>query len=346
MTEKDYSGTVTGKIGKNAKANTSSSNQILDIKNKSKKIEKIYDTDESSSELNIEAYKKAGQIAGKVKSFAESIIKPGMVLSEIANKIEDEIIKLGGEIAFPVNLSIDDVAAHYTPTLRDEKAATGLLKIDLGVHIEGCIADLAFSIDLTPEKKYQKQIQASEKALKAALEEVKKTKEKTTLSQIGKKINETLEKEGFSPIVNLSGHGLNEYDIHSGITIPNYDNKSEEELGEGAFAIEPFATLTTANGAVYDGAGSNIYRVIKSGQVRDQTSREIIAWIIENKKTLPFSSRELERKFGIKALLAISSLKRAGIIDEFSQLIEKSHQPVSQAETSFIIHNSVVEVLA
>jgi methionine aminopeptidase len=96
---------------------------------------------------------------------------------------------------------------------------------------------------------------------------------------------------------------------------------------------------------IYDGAGSNIYRVVKSGQVRDASSREIISWILDKKKMLPFSARELERKFGTKAIIAISNLKRAGIIDEFSQLVEKSHMPVSQAETSFLIHDGVVEIL-
>jgi methionyl aminopeptidase len=347
MTEKDYSGAITGKIGKNAKSSANNSKELLEIKEKSKKSESNRDENEKIS-LNseqIENYKKAGKIAKQVKEYAKSIIKKDMLLSEIANKVEEKIKELGGEVAFPLNLSIDDVAAHYTPTLNDEKKATGLLKIDLGVHINGCICDIAFSLDLSEDKKYIKIIQASEKALQAALEEVKKSKDKTTLSQIGKKIKETIDGLGFSPIINLSGHGLGEFDIHSGINIPNYDNKSIQTLEEGAFAIEPFATLTTASGAVYDGAASNIYRVINPGQVRDNFSRDVLTWIIKNKKMLPFSKRELEKQFGSKALIAISNLKRAGIIDEFAQLVEKSHAVVSQAETSFIIYQGKVEIL-
>ncbi|MDP1729170.1 MAG: type II methionyl aminopeptidase [archaeon] len=273
-------------------------------------------------------------------------MKKDMLLSEIAEKIESETKKLGAEVAFPVNLSIDDVAAHYTPTLRDDKKATGLLKIDIGVHIQGYICDLAFTVDLTPEKKYSKLIESSENALKSALEVVKKNKENTTLSQIGKVIQETIENSGFSPIVNLSGHGLSEYDIHSGLTIPNIDNKSEKILDEGAFAIEPFATLKIGSGIIYEGAGSNIYHITgNSIQVRDNFVREVLAWILENKKTLPFSQRELEKQFGIKALIAISNLKRNGAINEFPQLVEKNHQPISQAETSLIIHQGKVEIL-
>jgi len=341
MTEKDYSGATTSKIGKNAKAKANSQTQTAEIKTRQKESREA----ESESGLDTASYKRAGEISSKVKEFAKLIVKKDILLSEIAEKIEAEIRKLGGELAFPVNLSIDDIAAHYTPTLRDETRASGLMKVDLGVHVKGCIADIAFTIDLTPEKKHAKLIEASKNALKAALEEVKKSKEKTTLSQIGKAIQKTIEKAGFSPIVNLSGHGLSEYNIHSGITIPNYDTGSDKELGEGAYAIEPFATLSSGSGSIYEGPGSNIYTIARISQPRDNFAREVLDWILENKKTLPFSQRELEKKFTSKVLIAISNLKRAGIISEFPQLIEKNHQVISQAETSLIVHNGVVEVL-
>jgi methionyl aminopeptidase len=342
MTEKDYSGATTSKIGKNAKSSSGSKVQLADIKTKQKENAST----EQEEGLDIDSYKKAGEIAKKVKEYAKSIIKKDAPLLEIAEKIEGKIIELKGELAFPVNLSIDDVAAHYTPTLRDETKASGLLKVDLGVHIKGCIADMAFTVDLTPEKKYQKLIEVAETALKNALEEVKKSKEDTTLSQIGRVIQQTIEKSGFSPIVNLSGHGLSEYNIHSGLTIPNFDNGSMKTLGEGAFAIEPFATLSTGSGSIYEGAGSNIYAIQKIFQPRDNSSREVLDWVLENKKMLPFSQREIERIFGSKAIIAISNLKRAGIISEFPQLVEKNHQVISQAETSLIVHSGKVEILA
>jgi len=350
MTEKDYSGATTSKIGKNAKT---SQNPKEALAVKPKKQKQTMKTDEYSNkneeegqaQSNTENYRKAGEIAKKVKEFAKTLIKKDEKLVDIAEKIEAKIIELGGEIAFPVNLSIDDVAAHYTPTLRDEKLASGLIKADIGVHIEGCICDIAFTVDLTPEKKYTELIASTEQALKRAVEIVKKDKEKTTLSQIGRAIQEAIEKAGFSPIVNLSGHGLDEFDIHSGLTIPNYDNQNAHELGEGAFAIEPFATLKIGTGSIYEGAGSNIYHIVKPGQVRDTNSREVLVWLVDNKQALPFSQRELEKKFGTRALIAISNLKRAGIIQEFPQLVEKNHQPVSQTETSLIISSGKVEIL-
>lgn len=351
MTEKDYSGTITGKIGKNAKTNADIKINIVKLgkpnTTSSTKQDEININNKSKlSNEQIEDYRKAGQIAKQVKEYSKKIIEKDMLLSEIAELIEKKILELKGEIAFPVNLSINDVAAHYTPTLRDETRAHGLLKVDLGVHVSGKICDIAFSIDLSEDKKYANLIKASEEALKSALEEVKANKENTTLSQIGSTINKTITEFNSSPIVNLSGHGLDEFDIHSGLTIPNFDNSSTKMLGEGAFAIEPFATLSSGSGMIYEGAGSNIYHVTNpNNQVRDSFSREVLVHLIENKKTLPFSSRELEKKFGTRALVAISNLKRASIIEEFPQLIEKSHAVISQAETSFIIHNNQVEIL-
>jgi len=344
-TEKDYSGTITGKIGKNAKTASAKLKTESIIKNKPSIQAQTKPIGVNDTGIKINDYKKAGEITKKVVEYSKQLIKKDMFLSEIANKIEAKILELGGELAFPVNLSIDDVAAHYTPTLRDEKKASGLIKADIGVHVNGCIADTAFTLDLTPEKKYTKLIQASENALKAAIEIVNKNKENTTLSQIGKAISDEISKLGFSPIVNLSGHGLDEFDIHSGLTIPNYDNSSTKTLGEGVFAIEPFATLSTGSGTIYEATGGNIYHITGSGQVRDNFAREVLEWILENKKTLPFSSRELEKQFGIKALIAISNLKRAGALEEYPQLVEKTHQPISQAETSFVISNGQVEVL-
>jgi methionyl aminopeptidase len=342
-TEKDYSGSVTGKIGKNAKASSNTSKQKIDSINSSKKEVKEQDSTDLTKE-QIENYRKAGKIATQIKGYALSIIKPGIKLAEIAEKVESKIVELKGEVAFPVNLSINDIAAHYTPSLRDETIASGLLKIDLGVQINGCICDLAFSIDLTPEKKYQSIIRASDEALKSALELVKKNKANTKINEIGKIIKETIEKNNLAPIRNLCGHGLTEYEIHSGITIPNYDNGNTKELGNGAFAIEPFAT--NGSGIVKDGQGSLIYHISKSlGQPRDNFAREVLSWLIETKKTLPFSQREVERKFGTRALFALRNLEQAGLIQEYAQLLEQEKGIVSQSETSLIIHDNQVEIL-
>lgn len=152
-------------------------------------------------------YQKAGEIAKKITAYAREIIKPDILLLEIAQKIHKQIEKLGAKAAFPVNLSIDDIAAHYHPTLNDETKASGLIKIDIGIHVNGFIADTAFSIDLTPNNEHKELIQASETALENALSLLSKDPD-SSLNNIGELIQKTIEEQGFSPIINLSGHGL------------------------------------------------------------------------------------------------------------------------------------------
>jgi len=282
-------------------------------------------------EKEISDYKKAGEISIKVKEYAKSIIKPDMPLLEIAQKIHKEIEKLGAEAAFPVNLSIDDIAAHYHPTLEDTTKATGLLKIDIGVHINGFIADTAFSMDLTKEKKYKNLMEASEKALENALTLLNSN---PSLSEIGETIQKTISEKGFSPIINLSGHELGNYVVHAGITIPNNANNSPKKLESGAFAIEPFAT--TGEGRVIDGPPSNIYAITIPKTPRSPTARKILEYAWEKYQTLPFSLRELQEKFGAFARLGLKELIQLGVIHDYPQLIEASRKPVSQAEHTFI----------
>lgn len=312
---------------------------------KNKQINKPLFLKLNMDKQEIQNYRKAGEIAKKAVEYAKTIIKPGVKLVEIAEKLEEKIIELGGEIAFPVNLSIDDTAAHYTPISEDTKKAEGLLKVDLGVSIEGFIADTAFSIDLTEKNQYKELIKASEDALKSAIDLIKKDKDKTRLNEIGSEIQKSITKvdEKLSPIRNLSGHGLGQYLLHARVTIPNCNNNNPNTINEGAVAIEPFTTYGA--GIVYEGGESNIYHITGEGQVRDKTARQILEYIGDKKKLLPFSQREIEKKFPGKSRLALRQLEQANIISEFPQLIEKSHLPVSQAETSLIIYDSKVEVL-
>jgi methionyl aminopeptidase len=279
----------------------------------------------------LEDYKKAGEIAQHIRKYAKQLIKPDMLLVEIAKKIQTEIEKQGAIEAFPVNLSIDDIAAHYHPTIDDTTKATGLLKVDLGIQINGFIADTAFSIDLTSDNQHKELIQASEQALEQALNQLNQN---PTLNQIGKTIQETIEKKGFSPIINLSGHSLDKHTIHAGITIPNYENNNNNKLEPGAYAIEPFAT--TGEGRIYEGQSGNIYAITDPKNTRSPTARKILDYVMDKYQTLPFSLREMQEKFGPMTRLAIREMENQAILHKFSQLIEKSHKPVSQAEHTFI----------
>jgi methionyl aminopeptidase len=280
---------------------------------------------------------QAGKIASEAKKYAISIIKKDVALLEIAEKIENKIVELGGKPAFPVNLSINEIAAHYTPTHDDKTTAKGLLKIDLGVHIDGWVADTSFSIDLENSEKNKKLIMASKKALENAEKIIGFNK---TISEIGKEIQKIINSYGFNPIVNLTGHSINQYELHSGISIPNTNNKPNIKLNEGLFAIEPFAT--DGKGKIYDGKPSGIYSLINLKNTRNQLSKEILRFIAKEYFTLPFCSRWLVKKFGTKSLWALKQLEQEGILRQYPQLVEISKGIVSQAENTFLIKKDKV----
>ena len=288
---------------------------------------------------------KAGEIASQVKIYARTIIKKGVPLLEIAEKIEAKIIELGGKPAFPVNLSIDNIAAHYTPGHDDKTLAHGLIKVDLGVHIDGWIADTAFSLDLENSEENKELILASEEALEKALNLVKSKITETKLSEVGKVIQETIESKGFSPVMNLSGHSIEKYDLHSGDTVPNIDNKTLSMFKEGIYAIEPFAT--NGNGKVHDGKPSGIYHVINEINVRSPIAREVLHFVQKEYDGLPFCSRWIVKKMGTKALFGLRELESNGILHHFSHLVESSNAgsvKVSQAEQTILIEKGKVTV--
>ena len=290
-------------------------------------------------ELNKEKILKAGKIASEAKRYARTLVKKGLPLLELAEKIEKKIAELGGKPAFPVNLSINDIAAHYTPIYDDKTLAHGLLKIDLGCHVDGWVADTAFSMDLENNEENKKLIEASEKALEAASKIIKLNSKN---NEIGKAIQKAIDTAKFSPIINLSGHGIEKYELHSGITIPNIDNQQEVSLKEGLYAIEPF--VTNGSGKVYDGKPSGIYELVSERNIRSQTAREILNFIIDEYSTLPFCSRWIVKKFGTVSLLALKQLEANGNLHQFSLLVEESHGKVAQTENTFLVTKNEVIV--
>ena len=282
--------------------------------------------------MNEQKFLKAGKIASEIKEWIKPQIKKGTPLIEIAEKIENKIKELGAKPSFPVNLSIDEQAAHYTPEFNDKRTAQGLLKVDFGAHVDGWISDTAFSVDLENSALNKKIILASEKALNNVEKNIESKKE---IGQIGKIIEQTIKQEGFNPVTNLTGHSLDEYDLHSGLSIPNIDNKSKIKLGECTIAIEPFAT--NGKGNVHEGNKGNILILNQIKNTRNSRARKILDFIKENYGTLPFASRWIIKKFGPLSKIALLQLEKEEILYQFPILTEEKGKLVSQTENTFLI---------
>ncbi len=276
-------------------------------------------------------WKKAGKIAGQARVFGASLIKEGVSFLEVSSKVEEFIFKKGGKLAFPVQISLNGLAAHYTPFPKDESVFKrgDLVKLDLGVHIDGYIGDTAMTIEVGSNEN-QDLIKASKEALDAAL---KLAKPGIKIGEIGSAVASVIEGYGFKPIKNLSGHGVSRYTLHDDPSIPNYDNKDPLKLEEGqVLAIEPFATK--GGGLVKEGKGSSNYRLAyPNKQIRDTNARKILDYIREEFYTLPFAKRYLTKVFDeSKVTLALRMLENAGLIYEYAQLPEKEEGLTSQHE--------------
>lgn len=290
-------------------------------------------------EGKIEDWRKAGKIAGEALLFGKTLIKPGKSLLEVSDKIEEKIKQLGGEMAFPVQMSCDEIAAHYCAE-QDDKIIFDkqLVCLDVGVHINGAIGDNALSIDLSGEN--AQLVKASEEALNNAIKIIQIG---TQLGEIGKTIQETIQSHGFSPVKNLSGHGLGLYNIHCPPSIPNYNTGDKTKLIKGmTIAIEPFATR--GKGMIYESGTGNIFVLVNKRQIRSPFSRDVLKEI-EKYKGLPFTTRWLARKFPIgKVNFALRDLLNQGIIKDYPSLPDMNKGLVSQAEHSLLIDDKV-EVL-
>ncbi len=280
----------------------------------------------------LQKYVDAGRIASEALHYGRSLIVKGAKVIEILDKVEKKIEELGGEPAFPAQISLNEFAAHSCSDLNDETVLSDqIVKLDVGVHLDGFIADNALTVDLSGE--YSDLVKASREALNNALKVIKPG---VALKEIGGVIHETITSYGFAPVKNLSGHGLDEYQIHTRPSVPNFDNGNENVLEEGdVVAIEPFAS--TGAGIVQESSPATVFTLTKDSGVRDPISRKIL---IELKKNngLPFAKRWLERKFTTpKTNFALRMLKKAECIEEHPPLFDQNRGMVSQAEHTVIV---------
>ncbi len=282
----------------------------------------------------LEDFRKAGRIAAKAREIIPGLIKPGTLYVEIADKVEQRIVEFGGKPGFPCNISINDVAAHHVP-LHGEILALkegDLVKVDFGAHVNGAVADMAVSFSVGKNELNEKLIEASEAALTAAIAKVRPG---ITVSEVGTAIEKEITSRGFLPIKNLCGHLVEVYNLHAGISIPNYNTKAHTKLEEGmAIAIEPFAT--NGNGLVSEGAEIGVYRLENGGAVR--IGKEILDFIISEYQTLPFAKRWLIKKFNpLKVNLFLKEAVAKGILYEYNVLLEKKGSKVAQSEHTILV---------
>lgn len=291
-----------------------------------------------SVDLTSEKYEKhreAGEILAEVRDEAAEMVEVGVSHLEVAEWAEGRIRELGGQPAFPVNISIDEEAAHATPSV-DDDATFGeeMVNLDIGVAVDGWLADTAVTVDLSGNAELA---EASEEALAAALDVVEAG---VSTGEVGAAVEDVIEGYGFNPVVNLTGHGLGHWEQHTSPNIPNRAVSQGATLEAGdVVAIEPFAT--DGSGKVKEGSDEEIFALEREASVRNRQARQALEQVVDEFKTLPFATRWLGTS---RAEMALRRLEQQGVVHGYPVLKEQDGYLVSQKEHTVIVTEGGCEV--
>ncbi len=286
----------------------------------------------------LEKLVKAGDIARRTLEYGRSLIKPGATAREVCEEVEGYIRGQGASPAFPCNLSVDHVAAHYTPGISDDVklTSTSVVKLDIGVSVDGYIADTALTVDLSG--RYQDLLDASREALEAVIERLRPG---ISLYEIGKTVESRIRRRGFKVVRNLTGHTIARHMIHAGLSIPNYPDRTVfyKRLQPGTqAAIEPFAT--NGRGMVVEGGVTNIYAYTGRRPRRglNEEEKRLLDTIIDRFLTLPFTPRWLVDVMEPSRLeQTVKSLVAKGALHDYPILVEAGKGLVSQHEHTIVV---------
>ena len=285
--------------------------------------------------MNDDAFKKQKEAFEKsriVLEYAKSLVRPDVKILEIAEKIEKKIFEIGARPAFPVNIGINEVAAHYTPSADDESVIKegDMVKVDIGLHIDGYISDNAFTVYVG--KNSHPLIEAARKAVEEAR---KVLHENVKIREISEVIENTVKSFGFNVIRNLTGHFLDRYVVH-GISIPNIKNEIDITIPKGqAIAIEVF--VTNGSGWVKESSEVQIFQFKEDRGSRSKEGKMIIELAKNKFEGLPFAKRWIKEIPRAKLEFAIKDLVERKCLIEYPVLKEESNSLVAQWEESFIV---------
>ena len=295
-------------------------------------------------EEELQKYQCAGKIAREVREEIQKTVKEGMSIIDVCEKVEGLTREKGGKPAFPCNVSINDIAAHYTSPPNDKQTIPerSIVKVDIGVHVDGYIADTATSICFNPE--YADMVNTAEEALAQAVELLRPG---LSITRFGSQIQKTIKKRGYKPISNLTGHLIRRYIIHAGKSLPNVFNLSASRIKEGEiYGVEPFVTVTNATGRVDNIKEEHIFRYSKNKSLKNPYAKQLLSYIKKNFLTLPFTERWLSKivpSDNYKS--AFSELLASKAVIGYPVFVEASRKPVAQAEYTLLIEKDGCAVL-
>ncbi|MCL2172678.1 MAG: type II methionyl aminopeptidase [Nitrososphaerota archaeon] len=292
----------------------------------------------------LEKFRLSGRILREAREEMRSYIKENMSVLEVCERAETLIRAKGGFPAFPCNVSINEVTAHYTSPPNDTSVipAGSTVKIDMGVQVDGYVTDTAFTVAFNPEGRNM--TATAELALKTVIDNIH---DDMSTGHIGGIIETVIRNHGFKPISNLTGHSVGRYLIHAGTSIPNVASLAANKVCVGdVFAVEPFVTHYDALARVDDSPQTTIFRMVRAKSVKTAYAKQMLKYIETSFRTLPFAERWLTNIVPKQHHAeAFKELLQSKIVTSYPVFIEASRRPVAQAEHTLLIKKDGCEVL-
>lgn len=280
---------------------------------------------------DLDKLRKAGRVSGEARELGMSLVKEGAKLYDVAQEVEGYIREHGCGLAFPCNVSRNDIAAHYTPTCDDKTVFEigDVVKIDCGAELDGFVGDTAGTVEVGT-KKYTELIESSKRARNTVAEFIG---DGVSLGEIGRAVEMSINRDGFVPIENLCGHQIERYNLHAGMSVPSFNSGDKQQIKAGmTVAIEPFAT--DGKGYVVDGKFGNIVRVARDRKLSDPKAQEFLEYVKEEFHQFPFCARSCQFP---DAEMHVKNLMRHGVLVGYATLVEAAGGIVSQHEYTFYI---------
>jgi methionyl aminopeptidase len=284
---------------------------------------------------DLDRWRQAGAVAARARELGLRLTVPGARRKDVADAVESYIREQGAAPAFPVNLSRNQEAAHYTPSLEDGVVfvAGDLVKVDVGAHLDGAIADTADTVEVGGTHRYENLVRAAHDGLKEGIAHVRPG---VSVDDVSRSIAAAIQARGLRPVENLTGHSIERYLLHAGKAIPNIPSATGAVLEEGeVIAIEPFAT--NGVGRIGNGPFGNIARFRRDPGGADP----VLAHLYERFRTLPFALRWAAAP---EEQAALGRARRT--LQTYPVFVEEAGGWVAQAEHTILVGPGRAEVLS
>jgi methionyl aminopeptidase len=291
---------------------------------------------------HLDKHRQAARIASECREWARENIKPGVRIRDVLETIEDKIRSHDAAPAFPAQSSRNSVAAHYCSSPDDETTyeVGDCVKVDIGVHVDGYVADTACSVDLSEDGRWGPLLKASSDALAAAIATVG---DGVPVNDVGAVVEQTIMAAGFEPVRNLTGHGVARWKVHTPPQIPNYPDRSRGRIRAGqVIAIEPFAS--TGAGYITERGRAEVFMMVRPPRKAKGLDRGVLK-AIEGWNGLPIARRYFADHDQDVLEDTISRLARQGSLMRYPPLVEEDGVMVAQTEHSIYVGADGVEVL-